>query len=223
MFPCGWANFRTRTYYYQGSPWDSSAFTATRWGAGADRLQRARVTLPEVLVPRQATIRGLNCPITALPYVWCFIRARHIRAIAEQSTVVPRVAEYGGVSMHGSSSNPPSWINSGTTVRFLLGLGSARVPGECQFITLSTDASVIVEIEDVIGSALPELCFLLPSGNLLDFAEYDDNIPLPDECPSDEWAGVHATVRIQLLDNSAEEVTNVYNTEGDNARKRLRR
>ena len=42
-----------------------------------------------------------------------------------------------------------------------------------------------------------EVCFVLPDGNVLNFVEYDDNIPLPVERPSDEWAGMHATVRFQ--------------------------
>ena len=50
---------------------------------------------------------------------------------------------------------------------------------------------------------------MLPSGETLDFVEYGDNILLPEECPSDDWAGVYATVRIQSIDNT-EEVTNVY-------------
>lgn len=58
-------------------------------------------------------------------------------------------------------------------------------------------------------AALPELCFVLPSGDVLDFVEYGDNIPLPEECPSDEWAGIYATVRIQMMDN-VDEVTNVF-------------
>ena len=37
----------------------------------------------------------------------------------------------------------------------------------------------------------------------------DDNILLPEERPSDEWAGIHATVRIQVLEGG-DEVTNVY-------------
>jgi hypothetical protein len=74
-----WANFRTRLYYHQGLPWESTIFSGTRWGVGTERLQRARITLPEVLVPRQTLVRGMNCPVTGLPFVWCFLRARQPR------------------------------------------------------------------------------------------------------------------------------------------------
>lgn len=50
---------------------------------------------------------------------------------------------------------------------------------------------------------------MTPSGHVLDFVEYGGTIPLPEECPFDEWAGIHATVRIQLLD-AVDDVTNVY-------------
>ena len=76
----------------------------------------------------------------------------HIRNVAEQSTVLPRASEHGGF---GSTSgySPPSWINRNTTLRFFLALGSAKIPGECQFITLGTDTAIVVELEDAIGSA----------------------------------------------------------------------
>lgn len=54
--------------------------------------------------------------------------------------------------------SPPDWIDNRDTLRFLLAMGSARIPGESQFICLSTDSSVIVDVLDTPGSALPELC-----------------------------------------------------------------
>ena len=99
--------------------------------------------------------------------------------MAEQSTVVPRVSEYGGVyyqgqtmAVGGGGVTPPSWVQRGSTIRFLLALASARIPGESQFLTLSTDAAVVVELEDAAVSAVPELCFVLPSGDVLDLVEY---------------------------------------------------
>jgi hypothetical protein len=67
---------------------------------------------------------------------------------------------------------------------------------------------------DTLGSALPELCLTLPSGEVVDFLMYgrgaagrpppppcsDNNIPLPREVPHDEWAGIYATVRIHFVD-----------------------
>lgn len=149
----------------------------------------------------------------------------HFRVVTEQSTVVPRMVEYGASYLSASAAttmSTPTWVNRTTTIRFLLALGSARIPGECQFLTLSTDAQVVVELDDAIGSALPELCFVLPSGDMVDFIEYNDNIPLPEERPSDDWAGMHATVRIQLLDEL--DVTNVQlgSTLSASARKRTR-
>lgn len=71
--------------------------------------------------------------------------------------MLPRASESGGVytltSTNSISSYPaPSWINRNTTLRFFLAMGSARISGECQYITLSTDAAVVVNLEDSIGS-----------------------------------------------------------------------
>lgn len=99
---------------------------------------------------------------------------------------------------------PPDWIDHRDTLRFLLALGSARIPGECQFISLLTDSSVLVDVLDTPGSALPELCFVLPSGEVLDFYMYDNNVPLPLEVGHDEWAGIYATVRLNFLDDRPE-------------------
>lgn len=61
-----------------------------------------------------------------------------------------------------------------------------------------------------------ELCITLPSGEVLDFLMYDSGsgsvVTLPAEVPHDEWAGIHATVRLQLVGESCD----------DAARKRAR-
>lgn len=90
------------------------------------------------------------------------------------------------------------------TLRFFLTLGSARIPGESQFISLYTDTSVLVDVTDNPCAALPELCFTLPSGEILDFLMFDEiNSPIPAEVAHDEWAGIYATVRLQTIDNQA--------------------
>lgn len=53
---------------------------------------------------------------------------------------------------------PPNWVDNRDTLRFLLAMGSARIPGESQFISLFTDSSVMVDVLDTPGSALPEPC-----------------------------------------------------------------
>lgn len=93
--------------------------------------------------------------------MWCYIRARHIRKVADQAIITPRAAAILTTTSTVPSSKvwqPPSWINNANTLRFFLALGTCRIPGECQFITLSTDAAVVVEVDDVVASALPELC-----------------------------------------------------------------
>lgn len=159
------------------------------------------MVLPEILVPRKANIRTKNCPITTVPYVWCYVRQRTLRPVGEQSTIVHRLVDTTD-KLGDDVVLPPDWINGRDTLRFMLAMGSSRIPGESQFICLSTESSMLVDVLDTPGSALPELCFVLPTGEVLDFVMYDDNIPLPNEVAHDEWAGIFATVRVQFVDDA---------------------
>lgn len=95
---------------------------------------------------------------------------------------------------------PPAWVDRRETLRFLMSISSARIPGDGQFITFGTDATFVVELSDHPGSALPEVCFVLPTGEVVDFEMYDGGM-VPTEGPHDEWAGMYATVRISLVDD----------------------
>ena len=96
---------------------------------------------------------------------------------------------------------------------FQLTIPSARIPAESEFIGLVSSNTVAVDVNDTIGSALPEFCFVLatppprpvpvggvtpPTGDVLDFLQYDENIQLPDVVPQDEWASVSAMLTVQF-------------------------
>lgn len=194
-----WNRFRSRGYYTQGKAWSSASFPSDGSLVG----RRALVMLPEVLVPRTTLIRTRNSAITTVPFLWCYIRQRSLRPVGSQSSIVNRVADLDR-SLPGAHY-PPDWIDQSDTMRFLLVLGSARIPGESQFITLSTDSSVLVDTLDTPGSSVPEICLTLPSGEILDFQMYDGAADLPNEVPHDEWAGIYATVRVVFLKDDAKQ------------------
>ena len=93
---------------------------------------------------------------------------------------------------------PPSWTSGRDTLWFQLTILSARIPGESQYIGLSASNTVQVLVTDRVGSALPEFCLVLPTGDGLDIAQYDDTILVPDEVQQDEWASVSAMLTIQF-------------------------
>ena len=101
-------------------------------------------------------------------------------------------------------------------MRFLLGVGASKIPGECEFISLfpnpvvivicpHTDTGVKVEVLDTPASSLPEVCLTLPTGEMVDFLGqvghlslpapmYGETIELPREIAQDEAASVYATI-----------------------------
>ena len=198
-----WTQFRSRPYFLQGKRWSPAAYNSQLRGSGLDRQQRALVTLPEVSVPRRTLLRSRNAPITSVPFVWCFLRSRTLEPVGEQAVVAPRLAPAPWASSSAASSPssawqpPPPWVDDRRTLRFVLNLGSARIPGESQFITLSSDTAVQALVTDALGSALPEVCLVLPTGEVLDFVMYDPATPLPMEVAHDEYADVRVTVRVQ--------------------------
>lgn len=102
---------------------------------------------------------------TALFHANRHLRQRTLRPVGEQAVIVHRMIDPEKPA--DDSVQPPDWVDNRDTLRFLLAMGSARIPGESQFICLSTDSSVLVDVMDTPGSALPELCFTLPSGEIL--------------------------------------------------------
>ena len=107
---------------------------------------------------------------------------------------------------------PPSWTMGRDVLWFQLTIPSARVPSESEYVGLSGSNTVSVDVNDTIGSALPEFCFVLatppprrcgggvsrPTGDIVDFLQYDENIQLPDMVPQDEWASMSAMLTVQF-------------------------
>ena len=171
-------------------------------------------------------IRTRNSPITSVPYVWCYLRQRTLRPVGDQAIITHRVMD----TAKGNPDDfiePPAWVNNRDTLRFLLALGSSRIPGESQFICLTTDTQAIVDVTDTVGSSLPPGGCLRrsgvprggscaspcragrswtspsgmpPRGHPPERVMYDEAGLLPVEVPHDEWAGIYATVRISFLD-----------------------
>ena len=93
---------------------------------------------------------------------------------------------------------PPAWIQDRDTLWFQLAIPDARIPGESKYIGLFASNPVPVEVNDNVGASLPEFCLVLPTGEVVDFVQYDDNIPLPAEVPQDEYACISALLAVQF-------------------------
>ena len=193
-----WSTFRTRMYYQLSREWTSSAGFPALDGSGV-RLANRRgwLSLPELLVPRRALLRTKRTPLTSLPnrrvgvpphpsdspFLWCYVRQRSLRPVGSQAIIIHRICEegVGGGDAQPLAPAPPGWIHQRDTLRFLLVVGSARIPGESCFITLQSETRALVELTDNPTSALPEVCLVLPSGEVVDYPMYGDIIPLPAE------------------------------------------
>jgi hypothetical protein len=191
-----WDSFKTRSAYHQGQSWSVSAFPQ-QMGLSAG-MRRATASLLEVLVPRAALLRSINMAITDIPFVWCYVRHRALQCVGEQAAVVTRLVDPDRVLE--ASLQPPPWTTQRDTLWFHLPVPSARLPGEARYVGLSASNTVQVWTTDTIPSALPEFCFTLPSGEVLDFEQYDGNLVLPAEAPQDEWAAVSALFVVQYED-----------------------
>jgi hypothetical protein len=190
-----WDSFKVRAAYHQGQVWSVSSFP-TQPGMTPGRTRQASVSLSEVVLPRGVIIRSINAPITSVPYLWCFVRHRAIQPLGDQSTIVNRMVDADRVL--STYLQPPSWTSGRDTIWFQLTIPSARIPGDSQYIGLSASNMVPVVVTDSVGSALPEFCLVLPSGEVLDIAQYGDNIHTPDEVQQDEWASVNVMLTIQF-------------------------
>ena len=179
------------------------------------RARRANVILSEVLVPRNVIIRSLNAAITSLPFVWCFVRHRAVQLVGDQSIIANRLVDptRGNACTLAPSPaigkmvdpivQPPAWTLDRDTMIFQLTIPSARIPGESRFIGLASSNTVQVSVIDTVGSALPEFCLTLPSGEVLDLVQYDPIVSLPDEVPHDECAAIIAMLTIQFEEPAA--------------------
>lgn len=158
--------------------------------------RRATAFLSEVVVPRNALLRSLNTAITNVPFVWCYVRHRALQSAGDQAAIVTRLVDPDRV-MDGALQ-PPAWVTHRDTLWFHLTVPSSRIAGESRYVSLFASNNVPVFTTDSIRSALPEFCFVLPSGEVMDFQQYDDNVALPIEAPQDEWAAVNALFVVQF-------------------------
>ena len=190
-----WDNFQVRSAFHQGQTWSAQSFP-TQPGMAHGQQRRASVTLTEVLLPRYAFIRSVNMAVTTLPFLWCFVRHPAMQPVGDQSTIGNRLLD--PTRVWETYLQPPNWTFGRDTVWFQLSIPGARIPGEASYIGLSSNNVVQVQVTDTIGSGLPEFCFILPSGEILDFVQYDSNIALPDEVPHDEWACISTMLTVQF-------------------------
>lgn len=189
-----WDSFVTRTAYHQGQAWSASTFPAPPGLAPGPR--RAVAILSELVLPRYAIIRSQRMSVLNVSYLWCFVRHRALTPVGDQSVIVPRLSDPGrNLETH---LQPPSWTGSRDVLWFLLTLPGARIPCGSLYLSISGSNTVQVWVNDTTGSALPEFCIVLPSGEIVDFQQYDDNIPLPAEVPQDGSAGVSAMFTIHF-------------------------
>jgi hypothetical protein len=158
--------------------------------------RRARVVLSELILPRAATVRSVNMTITNVPYVWCFVRQQGVAPAGDQSVITYRLSDPDRVQ--DAAVQPPAWTTARDTLWFLLTIPGARIPGDARYLSLSGSNAVQVVVTGNVGASLPEFCVVLPSGEVVDFQQYDDNIPVPAEGPQDAWACISALLTVQF-------------------------
>jgi hypothetical protein len=166
--------------------------------------RRATVSLTELIVPRHAPLRPGALPITALPFVWVFVRHRALVPVGEQAAA-PRPMLVGPrppgwtTDRPSAAAAPPGWVNRADTLRFVCAVPSARMCGEAAYSNLSGGAPVSVQVVDTSLVAALEVCVVLPSWEVLDVVEYDDPDGLvPLEAPGDDHAGVSVLLSLQF-------------------------
>ena len=135
---------------------------------------------------------------TACPLV----RHRALSLQSDQSTITQRLQDPDRW-LTDTRLQPPEWTSHRDTLWFLLAVPSSRIPGKSEYISLGGSNSVPVLVSDTVGSALPEFCLVLPTGEVLEFAQYGDNIPLPSVVPQDEWAAINAVFTVQFDEHGA--------------------
>lgn len=203
-----WNAFSVRSPYHLSNVWSVASLPAQ--GGIAPGVRRATVALSEVLLPRTTAIRTLNMPVTAIPFLWCYVRHRMMRPLADQSVVIHRLFDPDRpLDPH---MRPPAWVEQRDALRFQLTIPSAKIPGESRFIGqgslrasggnpvvgCASSNTVTVEVVDAVGAGLPEFCLVLPSGEVLDFVQYGDAIVLPREVIHDEYAGISVLLTVQF-------------------------
>lgn len=207
-----WQHFRSTAVYQQGNSWSSGAFAVSH------ERRRATLTLGEVLLPRLAHVRAIGAPVTSVAFVWVFVRHRALTPAGDWTIIGHRLIDAGPVArwpaadgdgcccaaVDGTADGAgPSWIHDRDTIRFMCTIPSGKIPGESRFLALFATSPVAVDVRDAAGSALPEFCVVLPNGRVVDFAQYDDNIPLPAEVLADDNACINALLTLHFEEAAA--------------------
>ena len=112
--------------------------------------------------------------VTSLPFLWCYLprartcvwagaprspRQRSLQPVGPQALVMHQIRGWDVGMPLDTPMRPPAWIHHRDTFRFLLVIGSARIPGECNFLTLSSETTAVVEVLDApVGAAHGPVC-----------------------------------------------------------------
>ena len=200
-----WDGFRVRAPYRFGGAWSSGSFS-TATNVGSANRRRATVYLADVTVPRSTLVRPLNAPILIVPFLWCFVRHPAIFPSEDQAAVVHQILDPN--RLIAPELRPPNWISHRDTMRFFLATPNAHVPCGCPFINLPSSGSVQVQIMGNVVTSLPEFCFVLPSGDMVDIVMYEDNCALPVEGGHDETAGINVLLTVQFEEPALKRVRN---------------
>ena len=193
-----WSTFITRSPFYFGSAWSSVRIHGGQ-GNNAPTVRRATVSLPEIIVPRSTLIRSLRQPITAISFMWAFVRHGAIQLMANQAMISHRILEESLVNRIERTLQPPPWIDSRDTMQFHVAITGGKTPCNSAFIGLSSSNTIQVEVIGSVGGFLPELCFVLPNGEVLDFLMYDEGeSSLPFDVVHDDYASMTSMFTVQF-------------------------
>lgn len=156
-----------------------------------------------------------------------------MRPLGDQSAIVYRPQDPDRVYAD-SALRPPSWTRDTDTLWFQLTVPSARIPGESRHVGLSACNAVPTgrvprarrgDATPVGADAgqrrrfpprvLPGAAVRphrdrqdrgAPRGEVVDFVQYDGNIPLPTEAPQDEWASMSVVLTVQFDGSEAKRI-----------------
>lgn len=193
-----WNSFIVRCPFYLGSAWAAVRFQAGQ-GRNAPTLRRATVALSELIVPRHTLIRSTHSAITILPFMWVFVRHGSIQMVANQAMISHRLIDAVRDRIRDPRLRPPSWIDDRDTMQFHVAITGGKIPCNASFMGLSGSNTIHVDVTHDIGTLLPEVCCVLPNGEVLDFMMYDEeSVPLPLDVIHDDFASVTAMFTVQF-------------------------
>lgn len=206
-----WRSFQSQPYYINGTEWSSSIYSTSMWNG----TTRALIRVSELTLPSRALLRSRLQSVKSVPYVWVYVRSSAFRPVADHSTITNRMIHTTPVGKQLKPNNipPPAWIDHRDTLRFVFTMGAANVPEGIMFMSVTQDSGILVDIIDHLGSAIPELCVVLASGEVADFMMYGEGrCPLPIEVPSDEYSNIFAVVLLDLVDENCNKRCKPTNT-----------